>query len=76
MNLSAMIKSMGVSNTVMTDDPKQFAEALKNKTRFVHYMIQAGNDKLGGEIPLKAMAIKQRFMQAVGSKELYELPKN
>jgi len=40
---------------------------LKNKTRFVHYMIQAGNDKLGGEIPLKAMEIKQRFMQAAGS---------
>lgn len=67
MNLSAMIKSMGVTNTVMTHDPQQFGEALKNKTRFVHYMIQAGNDKQVGEIPLKAMAIKQRFMQAVGS---------
>jgi sulfopyruvate decarboxylase beta subunit len=66
MNLSAMIKSMGVSNTVMTDDPGTFSEALKGKTRFVHYMIQAGNDKVGGEIPLKAVDIKQRFMQAVG----------
>ena len=67
MNLSAMIKSMGVSNTVMTDDPQQFSQALKNKSRFVHYMIQAGNDKVGGEIPLKAMEIKQRFVQAVNS---------
>jgi sulfopyruvate decarboxylase subunit beta len=30
-------------------------------------MIQAGNDKVGGEIPLKALEIKQRFMRAVGS---------
>ena len=64
MNLSAMIKSLGVSNTVMTDDPEIFSDALKNKTRFVHYMIQAGNDKAGGEIPLKAIEIKRRFMLA------------
>ncbi len=65
MNLSAMIRSMGVSNTIMTDDPEQFVQALKSKTRFVHYMIQPGNDKAGGEIPLKALEIKQRFMRAV-----------
>ena len=64
MNLSAMIKSMGVSSTVKTDDPDQFSDALKNKNRFVHYMIQAGNDKVGGEIPLKAIEIKRRFMLA------------
>jgi sulfopyruvate decarboxylase beta subunit len=68
MNLSAMIKSMGVSNTTMTDNPQQFCEALKNKSRFVHFMIQAGNDKVGGEIPLKALEIKERFMAAVGEK--------
>lgn len=67
MNLSAMIKSMGVSSTVKTDDPAQFCDALKNKTRFVHYMIQAGNDKVGGEIPLKAIEIKHRFMLAANS---------
>ena len=67
LNLSAMIRSLGVSNTIMTDDPQRFSEALKNKTRFVHYMIQAGNDKEGGEIPLKALEIKQRFMRAVMS---------
>lgn len=67
MNLSAMIKSMGVSSTVKTDDPKQFSDALKNKTRFVHYMIQAGNDKVGGEIPLKALEIKHRFMLAANA---------
>ena len=67
LNLSAMIRSLGVSNTIMTDDPQRFSEGLKNKTRFVHYMIQAGNDKEGGEIPLKALEIKQRFMRAVMS---------
>ena len=67
MNLSAMIESMGVSSTVKTDDPDQFSDALKNKTRFVHYMIRAGNDKVGGEIPLKAIEIKRRFMLAANS---------
>jgi len=65
MNLSAMVRSVGVSSSVMTDDSEQFVDALKNKTRFVHYMIKAGNDKTGGEIPLKALEIKQRFMGAV-----------
>lgn len=65
MNLSAMIRSMGVSSTIMTDDSDQFVGALKNKVRFVHYMIQAGNDKVGGDIPLKAVEIKQRFMRAI-----------
>ena len=55
------------SKTVMTDDPKIFSDALKNKTRFVHYMIQAGNDKVGGEIPLKALEIKHRFMLAANA---------
>jgi len=64
-NLSAMIKSMGVTNTIMTDNPQQLGKALKNKVRFAHYMIQAGNDKAGGEIPLKALEIKQRFQRAV-----------
>ncbi len=66
MNLSAIIRSMGVTNTVMTDDPNEFKGALKGKARFVHYMIRAGNDKVGGEIPLKALEIKQRFVRAVG----------
>jgi sulfopyruvate decarboxylase subunit beta len=28
-------------------------------------MINAGNDKVGGEIPLKALEIKQRFMKSI-----------
>ncbi len=64
-NLSAIIRSMGVSSSIMTDDDDQFAAALKDKLRFVHYMIRAGNDKAGGEIPLKALDIKNRFMRAV-----------
>ena len=66
-NLSAIVRSMGVSSNIMTDDDELFTEALKDKLRFVHYMIVAGNDKVGGEIPLKALEIKKRFMQAVGS---------
>jgi sulfopyruvate decarboxylase alpha subunit len=65
MNLTAMVRSMGLSDTVMTDDVVEFKSALQNKKRFVHYMIKAGNDKQGGDIPLKALEIKQRFMQAV-----------
>jgi len=64
-NLSAIIRSMGVTSSIMTDDDDQFASALKTKLRFVHYMIRAGNDKVGGEIPLKALDIKNRFMQVV-----------
>ena len=64
-NLSAIIRSMGVTRSIMTDDDDQFASALKDKLCFVHYMIRAGNDKVGGEIPLKALDIKSRFMQAV-----------
>jgi sulfopyruvate decarboxylase alpha subunit len=64
-NLSAMIRSMGVSSSIMTDDDAEFITALKGKLRFVHFMIRAGNDKIGGEIPLKALEIKNRFMQAI-----------
>ncbi len=64
-NLSAMIRSLGVTSSIMTDEVDQFASALKDKLRFVHYMIRAGNDKVGGEIPLKALDIKTRFMQTV-----------
>ena len=62
MNLSAMIRSMGMQRTGMTGDAADFQQMLKDRLGFVHYMIKAGNDKVGGEIPLKAMEIKQRFM--------------
>ncbi len=65
-NLSAVVQSLGIQSNVMTDDSVEMAEALKQKTRFVHYMINPGNDKVGGEIPLKAVEIKQRFMKAIG----------
>ena len=64
-NISAMIQSLGVGSTVMTDDAGQLMDAIKNKVTFIHYMINAGNDKIGGEIPLRAVQIKDRFMQAV-----------
>ena len=65
MNLSAMVKSMGLESVAMTDQSDTFQQLLRDKIRFVHYMIKAGNDKVGGEIPLKAIEIKQRFMQAI-----------
>jgi sulfopyruvate decarboxylase subunit beta len=48
-----------------TDDVSEMAQALKNKTRFVHFMIRAGNDKAGGDIPMKAVEIKDRFMRSL-----------
>ena len=64
-NLSAVVRSMGIESSVMTDNVNELAEAMKKKTRFLHYMINAGNDKVGGEIPLKAVEIKERFMQSI-----------
>lgn len=64
-NLSAVVRSMGIESNVMTDDADELAAALKQKTRFLHYMINAGNDKVGGEIPLKALEIKDRFMNSI-----------
>ena len=67
LNLSAIVKSMGLESVAMTDESELFQQYLKDKLQFVHYMIKAGNDKIGGEIPLRALEIKQRFMQAVGA---------
>jgi len=67
MNLSAMIRGLGVSSTGMTDSVPGLEKMLKDKLSFVHYMILAGNDKVGGEIPLSAMEIKTRFQKAIGA---------
>ena len=64
-NLSSVVRSMGIESSVMTDDAQELAQALKDKPRFLHYMIYAGNDKEGGEIPMKAVEIKDRFMKSV-----------
>lgn len=64
-NLSAVVRSMGIESSVMTDNADELAEAMKAKTRFLHYMINAGNDKVGGEIPMRAVEIKDRFMQSI-----------
>ena len=56
---------MGIESSVMTDNADELASAIKQKTRFLHYMINAGNDKVGGEIPLKAIEIKDRFMRSI-----------
>lgn len=65
MNLTAMVRAMGLESTGMTDRSDAFAGMIRDRVGFIHYMIRAGNDKKGGEIPLKAMEIKQRFMRAV-----------
>ncbi len=64
-NLSAVVRSLGIESSVMTDNADELVTALKQKTRFLHYMINAGNDKVGVEIPMKAVAIKERFMQSI-----------
>jgi len=69
MNLSGMIGAMGVDSCGMTDSTTEFKDMLGDRLRFVHYMIRAGNDKTGGEIPLKALEIKSRFMQNVSNKK-------
>ncbi|MYB34463.1 MAG: hypothetical protein F4X92_04970 [Gammaproteobacteria bacterium] len=65
LNLTAMINAMGVESSGMTDQSETFISMLQNRERFIHYMIKAGNDKAGGEIPLKAVEIKERFMAAL-----------
>ncbi len=67
MNLSAYVRTFGVTSTGMTDSPEGLKRFMKDKLSFIHYMIKAGNDKVGGEIPLSAMEIKERFKKAIGA---------
>jgi sulfopyruvate decarboxylase subunit beta len=64
-NLSGIAQSLGIESRVMTDDKAEMQQGLRDKKQFVHYFIKAGNDKAGGEIPLTALSIKQRFMRAI-----------
>lgn len=64
-NLSAWVQALGIENSKITDQPEAFAEAIKEKPAFVHYLIKAGNRKSGDEIPMKAVDIKERFMKQV-----------
>ncbi len=65
MNLSAMARATGLDAIGCTSKSADFRKMLKDRLTFVHYMIRAGNDKAGGDIPLKAIEIKQRFMRAL-----------
>jgi sulfopyruvate decarboxylase subunit beta len=65
MNLSAWAQTMGVVSSEITDNPETFGEFIKQKPSFIHYLIPAGNAKTGDEIPMKAVEIKERFMQAM-----------
>ena len=67
MNLSAIAATLGIDKKAMTDDPLQLNELLKEKPQFLHYFIEAGNDKTGIEIPMKAVEIKQRFMNSISA---------
>ena len=60
-----MGRVVGVSCSNMCNGYHKLVDGIKKKTRFEHCMIEAGNDKTGGEIPRKALEIKQRFMGAV-----------
>ena len=65
MNLSAIAASLGITNKGMTDNPEELTALLMEKPQFMHYFIEAGNDKTGIEIPMQAIEIKQRFMNAI-----------
>ena len=67
MNLSAIASALGIHNKGMTDNPEVLGELLNEKPQFLHYFIEAGNDKTGMEIPLRAIEIKQRFMNAIST---------
>ena len=65
MNLSSVVSTLGIENTVMTDDAGELQKLISQKPQFLHYLIQAGNDKTGIEIPLSALEIKNRFMNTL-----------
>ena len=65
MNLSGIVKSLGIERTGITDDAAEFSEMMRARHQFIHYLIKAGNIKTGVEIPLTAIEIKQRFMQSI-----------
>jgi len=65
MNLSAIATTLGIDKNCMTDSPDELKFLLDEKPQFLHYFIAAGNDKKGVEIPLQAIEIKQRFMNAI-----------
>lgn len=65
MNLSALASALGIENKRMTDSAQELTTFLGDKPQFLHYFIKAGNDKTGIEIPLRAIEIKQRFMNAI-----------
>jgi sulfopyruvate decarboxylase subunit beta len=65
MNLSSWVQTMGVESSAITDEPDTSSELIKEKSTFIHYLIKAGNEKSGEEIPLKAVQIKQRFMNTI-----------
>lgn len=65
MNLSGVVKSLGITSTGITDREDDFSSMLRDGQQFIHYLIKAGNNKSGIEIPLSALEIKKRFMQSV-----------
>lgn len=64
-NLSAMAQSVGISSWGMTDDPNKLASMMQSRIKFIHFFINAGNDKNAKEIPLSALEIKERFMESI-----------
>jgi len=64
-NLSAMVQSLGLQKSAMSDDKQTLQSMLADKLNFVHFMIEAGNKADDAEIPYLAVDIKERFMQAI-----------
>ena len=62
-NISAIIRSLGLESTGLTDNVRQFQNMLNEKINFIHFLIKAGNNPEAKEIPDSAIEIKRRFMQ-------------
>ncbi len=67
MNLTAVVNALGLDSTGFSDQADELVQDISAKKSFIHFFIQAGNDKTGIEIPLKAIEIKNRFMQAISN---------
>ncbi len=65
MNISSIVETLGIQNIAMTDSPDELKKLIAQQPQFLHYFIHAGNDKTGIEIPMRAVEIKQRFMNAI-----------
>lgn len=65
-DLQLLAVAAGFKRTFRSSEPGEIAEHLKSRdTKFIHALAKPGNAKVP-VIPLKAVQIKERFMEAIG----------